>query len=69
MFTYHIVSNEIGNVLAVYGEALLSEAQEKAHKIQNDTGCVTYLHHIKVANYKNKPHVGQTISMKGIKLS
>lgn len=64
--TYHAVSNAEGLVLAVYGSALLSEAQEKARVIGSTTGCATYLHSVKVADYKLRPRVGQTISMKGI---
>lgn len=68
VFTYHVISNEIGTVLAVYGEALLNEAQGKARSIGDASGCKTYLHHIKVSSYKDKPRVGQTISMKGMAL-
>jgi len=64
--TYHAVSNAEGLVLAVYGEALLSEAQEKARVIGASTGCGTYLHSVKVTDYTQRPRVGQTISMKGV---
>lgn len=65
---YHAVSNEIGTVLAVYGEALLSEAQENARAIESSTGCRTYLHSVKVSDYRDRPSVGQSISMAGISL-
>ena len=65
MFIYHAVSNEVGTVLGVYGEALLSEAQEKARNIQASTGEKTYLHSVAVADYHARPRVGQSISMLG----
>jgi len=65
---YHTVLNEVGTVLGVYGSALLSEAQEKARFIEASTGCRAYLHSIKVSDYKNRPRVGNSISMSGIKL-
>ncbi len=68
MFIYHVVSNDIGNILAVYGEKLLSEAQEKARSIEHSTGCKTYLHSGQYSSYQNRPHVGMSISMRGIKI-
>ena len=65
MFIYHAVSNEVGTILGVYGEALLSEAQEKARSIEASSGCKTYLHSVKVVDYKGRPRVGQSISMAG----
>lgn len=61
---YHVVSNEVGTILAVYGAALLSEAQEKARVIERTTGCKTWLHNVGVSDYRNRPRVNQTISMK-----
>jgi hypothetical protein len=63
MRTYHIVSNELGVILAVYGEALLSEAQSKAKYIQTITGGFTYIHTV---TNKKQPHVGQSISMRNV---
>jgi hypothetical protein len=65
MHTWHVVSNEVGTILAVYGSALLSEAQEKARVIERQTGCATYLHSI----VGDRPSVGGSISMKNYKLS
>ena len=63
IFTWHVVSNEVGTILSVWGEALLADAQRAAKAIQEKTGCATYLHHIK----GDRPHVGQSISMKGVR--
>lgn len=59
MHTWHVVSNEVGIILGVYGEALLSEAQESARKISRESGCLTYLHHV----LGERLHVGDLISM------
>lgn len=59
MHTWHVVSNEVGTILGVYGEALLSEAQESARRISYESGCRTYLHHV----FCDRPHVGGSISM------
>lgn len=67
MFIYHVVSDEVGTILGVYGEAILSEAQENARLIGSSTGGKTYVHSVKVANYKGRPRVGQSISMTGFK--
>lgn len=61
---WFVVSNEEGTVLAVYGGALLSEAQETCRRIARQTGCRTVLHS-GIWAYPDRPHVGQTISMKG----
>lgn len=63
MATWHVVSNEEGQVLAVYGEALLSEAQEKCRRLEREFGLPIYLHSGTYAD-GNRPRVGQTISMK-----
>jgi hypothetical protein len=61
----YVLSNSEGVVLAVYGEALLNEANAKAESIASETKCSTHLHTIKIASYRDRPHVGGTISMKG----
>ncbi len=63
MAVWHVVSNEVGEVLGVYGSALLSQAQDLAKCVQIQTGCLTYLHHIE-CSWRARPFVGQTISMK-----
>jgi hypothetical protein len=63
-FTWHVVSNEDGVVLGVYGEALLSMAQECCQRIEAETGLHAFLHHIVSTN---RPHVGGYISTKGAK--
>ena len=60
---WHVVSNEVGEILAVYGEALLSEAQALAGSVENRTACRTYLHSVECGT---RPRVGQSISMKGV---
>ena len=44
--TSHVVSNEVGTILGVYGSALLAEAQELARRIEYESGCPTYLHSV-----------------------
>lgn len=61
-FTWHVVSNGEGVVLGVYGEALLSMAQECCRRIEAETGLHAFLHCIVSTN---RPHVGGYISMKG----
>ena len=63
-FTWHVVSNEEGMVLGVYGEALLSMAQECCREVERQTGMLAFLHKIVSTN---RPHVGGYISMKGAK--
>ena len=63
--TYYVLSNSEGTILAVYGNALLSEAQEQARKIEHATGLGVYLHHVSMYG---RPHIGQSISMKGAKV-
>jgi hypothetical protein len=58
---YYVLSNEVGTILAVYGSALLSMAQDKAATIERQTGCKVILHSI----ISNRPVVGGSISMKG----
>ena len=65
ILTYHVVSNEVGTVLAVYGSALLNDAQQKAASIEHSTGCKTYLHKVGVTDYTLRPRVGCSISMDG----
>lgn len=62
-FTWYVVSNEVGGILAVYGSALGSEANAKAHEINNQTGARVALHYI--TGKRGKPVVGGAISMKG----
>ena len=61
--TWHVVTNDEGLILAVYGEALLSDAQAKAASVVYRTGCRTFLHHITGP----KVHVGMLISMRGLR--
>jgi hypothetical protein len=61
MHEWHVLSNDAGTVLAVYGGALLSMAQEKAREIEHATGCPVYRHTI----MGTRPHVGSSISMAG----
>jgi hypothetical protein len=58
---WYAVSNETGAILAVYGAALGSEANAKAHEIANQTGAKTAVHH----GVGPKPSVYMSISMKG----
>lgn len=60
---WHVVSNADGTILAVYGSALLSDAQETARRIEHTTGCATYLHFVLC----ERPHVGGSISMRNAK--
>lgn len=60
--TWHVVSDEVGTVLAVYGSALLDDANKKGCEIIRSTGAATYLHSIRCST---RPSVGQSISMKG----
>jgi hypothetical protein len=59
--TWHVLSNTEGTILAVYGSALLSEAEAKAHEVANQTGCKVALHSVT----GNRPHVYGSVSMKG----
>jgi hypothetical protein len=59
---WHVVSNSEGEILGVYGSALLSEAQGLCQRIQAGTGRSTYLHNV-LANVR--PSVGSSISMLG----
>jgi len=52
---WFVVINEEKTILAVYGGALLSEAQAKAKEIQDNTGCLTYL---EKGYCELRPHVG-----------
>lgn len=62
MHTWHVLSNEVGTILAVYGSALLADAQEKARSIEHQTGCFVYRHTIT----GNRPRVGGSIGMTGV---
>ena len=62
MAVWHVVSNEEGLILAVYGQALLAAAQESARSIGYKTGCLTFLHTIE----GNRPSVNGQISMKNV---
>jgi len=57
---WYVISNDIGTILAVYGNALGDEAREKAKDIAAQHGPV-FLHHV----LANRPHVGGSISMTG----
>lgn len=61
---WHVVTDGVGTILAVYGEALLSDAQALAGSVENRTGCRTYLHSGEYGDAP-RPRVGQTMSMKG----
>ena len=60
--TWYVLSNENGEILAVYGSALETMAKACADQIKQDTGIEPYWHHIFCAN---RPKIGQSISMKG----
>ena len=62
MSTWHVITNETGTILGVYGEALLSDAQSLARRVERETGCATYRHTIENSR---RPSVGESISMKG----
>lgn len=65
--TWHVVSTDTGVIIGVYGSALLTDAQEKARSYERQTGLFAYVHS---GTYKprDRPCVGQTISMVGIKV-
>ncbi len=56
--TWHVVTSEGRIVLGVFGEALLSEAQECARKAQRKTGLPTFVEQVR----GERPHVGQKLS-------
>ena len=58
---WHVISNSEGTILAVFGLALLSEAQAFAARIEKQTGLPTYLHNIVSTN---RPKTGGSVSMK-----
>lgn len=60
IFTWHVISNSEGTVLGVFGEKILSKAQEEAASIERQTGMFVTLHTI----VGPRPSVGQSISMK-----
>jgi hypothetical protein len=61
--TYHIVSNDVGVILAVYGSSLLSIAKEFSDKVRQESGCPTY---INTMFSSIRPHVGQTIDKSSV---
>ncbi len=66
---YHVVSDDIGYILGVYNEALLSEAQELARKTERSTGLPHFVHSGTYSDAESqKPQVGMSISMVGIKI-
>ncbi len=58
--TYHVVCNEVGVILAVFGSSLLSMAKEFSSKVGHESGCPTY---INTMFSSIRPHVGQTLDM------
>ncbi len=62
---YHVVSNDVGTILAVYGEALEQMARDFADAMVRSHGPVV-LHTISCPDHPGqKPRVGYSISMKG----
>jgi hypothetical protein len=62
---WHVVSNREGMILGVYGEALLSEAQDLCRRVEQATGLRVYLHSVVDTD---RPAVGGSISMQGVSL-
>jgi hypothetical protein len=55
-----VVANDVGQVLAVYGAALLSEAQEFARRTNAQVGfCCTRLHTLTLLD---RPRVGDSVA-------
>lgn len=57
--TYHVVVSSGSVVLAVYGDALLSDAQSTARRIERETGMPAYVQQVRVRSYRDRPRVGQ----------
>ena len=57
MQTWHIVYSQGGVILGVYGEALLSMAQEAARRIERQTGFFAFV----VQVQGSRPRVGQEV--------
>lgn len=53
--TWHVVTSQGGIILGVYGSALLSEAQEKARRVERETGLPAFVDQIRGP----RPAVGQ----------
>lgn len=57
MAKWHLVVNEESQILGVYGEALLAEAQEKARSIGREYGAPTWV----VQQAGKRPHIGEHV--------
>jgi hypothetical protein len=60
---WHVLSNDTGTILAVYGSALERMAREHGAEIATGSGCKVALHKIQ----GNRPSVYGSISMIGNK--
>ena len=56
--TWYVVTSEGGVILGVFGEAILSMAQECARKVELDTGFRAYVEQVKGA----RPSVGTILT-------
>lgn len=61
VFTWHCVVNERLDILAVYGQAILSDAQKKAADIEHQTGLPVRIEQLRLV-YPERPHVGSNMS-------
>lgn len=61
---WFVISNDVGDVLAVYGAALQDMADAKLASLQVEFPFAKFVLHRGVYASDNRPHVGQTISMK-----
>jgi len=57
MNTWHVVTAQGGIILGVFGEALLSDAQECARKVARETGFYSYVNQVR----GRRPCVGECV--------
>ena len=58
--TWHVVTSQGGVILGVFGEAILSMAQECARKVSRETGLLARVEQVKGA----RPSVGTILTKK-----
>lgn len=63
---WFMVSNDQGDVLAVYGAALRDMADAKIAALREEFPFAAFYLHYGVYTDDDRPRVGQTISMKGV---